>query len=97
MSPAAKAIALREAATQPISRIWPASTAYVLRQQCERLLRMTEPAKLRLGSAAALGICPSCGEATKPSHPTCGDTACIAQEPSKPGVLGRLKDGERSE
>jgi hypothetical protein len=38
--------------------------------------------ELRKGSAASLGICPSCGESTKPEQPTCGDAQCIAEEKS---------------
>ena len=50
----------------------------------------------RKGSAAALGICPSCGEAAKPEQPTCGEAACVAQEPPRTGVLSKLEDGERA-
>jgi hypothetical protein len=66
-----------------------------LRVQFDALVRST----VRPGSAAAEGICPSCGEATVPEHPTCGDAACRAQEPPiiRPGgVLALLARGDRS-
>lgn len=36
---------------------------------------------VREGSAAAEGICPTCGEATVPGRPTCGDAMCEREEP----------------
>jgi hypothetical protein len=56
------------------------------------------PPRVRRGSAAAEGICPSCGDATSPGRPTCGESECLAQEPQQPngGVLALLRRGDRA-